>query len=124
MLPTWRIARYKTFEYHCSFRLVRRLQWKITAVPEQAAAHVCRVLSEQGDTSRCRTTVPLALWDHARAIYFRSGIHFHSNDVQALITSAPALADTASHILCERLRRDGISKIDAQGWVGENFDAG
>ena len=124
------------------YRLAGQLQWQITAIPEQAAAHVYRVLSEQGDTSRCRATVPHDLWDHARVIYFRSETalrHYHlppfhsdtccrstcrADDVQALIASAPALADTASYILCERLKRDGISKIDAQGWVGENFDPG
>ncbi len=106
-------------------RMESNLQWEITAVPEQVAAHVCRALSEFGDTSDdycCRAMMPHDRWDHARAIYFRSDIPCRV-DMQTLIASAPALADTASHILCERLRCDGISKIDAQGWVAENFDA-
>ena len=107
-------------------RMNNYLLWEIIAVPEQAAAHVCRVLSEQGDTSDdyCyRAAVPHDLWDYTRAIRFCSDVP-RRVDVQALITGALTLADTASHILCERLRRDGISKIDARGWVGENFDEG
>ncbi len=104
------------------WRLWGKLRWEIITVSEQAAAHVYRALSEQGDASCCRVTEPHDLWDHARAIYFHSDKPRRA-DVQTLIASAPTLADTASRILCERLRRDGISKIDAQGWVGENFDA-